>query len=265
MKVFSTMCGHGIIALTTVVFELNAFPISHLELKIDTPAGRIFAKPELLVVENRVVCKSVSFKNVASFVYMEDLSIEIDGLGTVLYDISYGGAFYAYVDVRNLNVTLDLTIENVGVLIKYGKILKQSIQNQIVINHPVSRDLSFLYGVIFVGDPIINKNMGEENFHYSRNVCVFANGEIDRSPTGTGVSGRVALEYKKGTLKEGEKLVVESIVDSIFTGQISSTLEYFDYKQAVIPEITGNAFILGRSEFWINPTDKIGSEGFIIR
>jgi len=167
------------------------------------------------------------------------------------------------VDARQLN--LDLTLENTSNIINMGVKLKKSIQAQIELRHPISESLSFLYGVIFVDDPIVNKNKNDPGIHYSRNVCTFANGEVDRSPTGTGVSGRVAIEYKKGRLKIGESLVVESITNSIFTGKVHSFQdEYYGFKDAVIPEISGNAFILGKSEYWINPNDEL-SKGFIIR
>jgi trans-L-3-hydroxyproline dehydratase len=120
----------------------------------------------------------------------------------------------------------------------------------------VDDDLGFLYGVIFVGP-------AEDPNNHSRNVCVFAEGELDRSPTGTGVSGRLAIHHARGEVEVGEPIVVESIVGSTFTGSVVETVEFGGYP-AVIPEISGQAYLLGRSEYWIDPDDRLG-EGFLLR
>ena len=124
------------------------------------------------------------------------------------------------------------------------------------IRHPFAEDLSFLYGVIFTGPP-------HDPAHHSRNVCLFADGEIDRSPTGTGVSGRAALHFARGELRLHEPFVVESILGTCFTGEVVGTTTFGPYP-AVIPQITGTAHLCGRNELWLDPEDPL-RDGFLLR
>jgi trans-L-3-hydroxyproline dehydratase len=246
---WSTMCGHGIIALTTVVFETGMRPWRH-ELRIDSPAGRVTARPRR--DGDRVA--SVAFENVPSFAYALDESVEVAGLGSVRYDIGFGGAFYAYVDAAPLG--LELTAARFRDLIDVGMRIKRAVMREREIRHPFEPELSFLYGTIFIG-PALGAGAN------ARNVCVFAEGEVDRSPTGTGVSARVALEYMRGRLRAGEPFVVESIIGTRFTGRVVRETTFGPHR-AVIPEVEGSAWISGRSELWFDPRDPL-TEGFILR
>lgn len=245
---FSTMCGHGIIALAKVLLDTGAFETDGDALRIDTPAGQIVTYSER--AEGRVV--STTFINVASFVTGLDASVEVPGLGRVDFDIAYGGAFYAYVDADSIGLSLD----DPAALIMAGREIKRSVSPMGLAVHPESDDLSFLYGVIFTGPA------GSPDSH-SRQVCVFADGEIDRSPTGTGVSGRLALLHERGVLSAGETVVIESIVGSTFSGRFENTTQVGEYR-AVVPQITGSAHLVGRSEFWVDPADSLG-KGFFLR
>lgn len=247
---FSTMCGHGIIALAKVVHDVGLIPAEEAEptVRIDTPAGTIVATS---IVEDGMVI-STRFHNVASFVDSLDAGVEVDGLGSVRYDLAFGGAFYAYVDAASVDVELD---DATGLIAK-GRAIKRAISAEREIAHPIHADLGFLYGVIFTGP-------GRSPGSHSRNVCVFADGEVDRSPTGTGVSGRLALSMARGELNMGEEIVVESIVGSRFSGRVVEQTRLGDV-DAVIPEIEGSARIVGRSEFWIDPDDELG-RGFLVR
>ena len=249
---FSTMCGHGIIALTKVALETGILPVTEPEttIGIDTPAGQITATAS---VSDGVV-DGVRFRNVPSFVVELDARVDVPELGELRYDLAFGGGFYAYVDVGA--VGLRCTSSDASRLIEMGRVIKKAVNGSREIRHPLEDDLGFLYGVIFVGPP-------EDPAHHSRNVCVFAEGELDRSPTGTGVSGRLAIHHARGDLGIGEEIVVESIVGSTFTGTVAATTEFGAYP-AVIPEIGGQAHILGRSEYWIDPEDRLG-EGFLLR
>lgn len=247
---FSTMCGHGIIALSKVVIETGMVPATGPEtaLAIDTPAGRIDSVSS--VTEGRV--NSTRFRNVASFAPVLDGGVLVDGLGEVRYDLAFGGAFYVFVDATPLGVSLD----DAATLIDAGRRIKKAVVANQEIVHPDDPDLAFLYGVIFTGPP-------EGRDAHSRNVCVFADGEIDRSPTGTGVSARLALLHARGeSLSEGD-FVVESIVGSRFTGRIAAVTTVGSHP-AVIPEVEGSAHITGRNEIWIDPEDALGS-GFFLR
>jgi trans-L-3-hydroxyproline dehydratase len=249
---FSTMCGHGIIALTTVALDTGILPIVGPEttIRIDTPAGQVMATAE--VSEGRV--RSVRFRNVPAFVLDLDAFVEVPGIGTVGYDLAFGGGFYAYVEASTVGLTC--TPADFTRLIEAGRAIKSALVASRDFPHPVLPELGFLYGVIFTGP-------AADSAHHSANVCVFADGEVDRSPTGTGVSGRLAIEHARGKVGVGEEIVVESIIGSTFTGSVAEITEVAGIP-AVVPEIRGVAHLLGRSEHWLDPDDVLG-EGFILR
>jgi trans-L-3-hydroxyproline dehydratase len=170
------------------------------------------------------------------------------------FDVAYGGAFYAFCDAAKLGLNLDSSDYNK--LIDYGRRIKNAVNENFRIDHPYEADLGFLYGTIFIGAPYELNN-------WSRNVCVFADGEVDRSPTGSGLSARAGLHYSKRELEPGKKVSVESILGTIMDLEIKETVEYGGYK-AVIPEVSGTAHFTGRNEFWIDASDPL-KNGFIIR
>ncbi len=247
---FSTMCGHGIIALTKVVLDTGILPATEpeTELTIDTPAGQVTATA--LVEKGAVV--ATRFLNVASFVLDLDAEVDMPGGGRVPYDLAFGGAFYAVVEAEAAGVGLD----DVAGLISAGRAIKSAVTGSRSIEHPMDADLSFLYGVIFTGPA---RRLG----NHSRNVCVFADGEVDRSPTGTGVSARLAILAARKEVATGDEIVVESIVGSEFTGRVVDITDVAHYP-AVTPEIGGTAHITGRAELWQDPADELG-RGFLLR
>ena len=249
---YSTMCGHGIIGMTTVVLEAGLLPMTAPEtvVRIDTPAGLVTAHAR--VAGRRVV--SVRFRNVPSFVLALDEEIPVPGLERVRYDVAFGGAFYAYVEAEA--VGLRCTADDFHPLVEKGMAIKRAIEASRPPRHPIEGDLSFLYGTIFVG-PAHSPGAG------SRNVCVFAEGQVDRCPTGTGVCGRLAIHHARGEIGLNETMVVESIIGSRFSGRVVGAAMAGPYA-AVIPEVTGAAHITGRHEFLIDPRDPLG-EGFILR
>lgn len=249
---FSTMCGHGIIGVTTVVLELGLFPLREPEtrLGIDTPAG--FVEARGVVVDGRV--RSVSFTNVASFVADRDARLAVPGFGEVRYDLAFGGAYYAYVDAAD--VGLELVPDQYGRIIEAGRAVKEAFRGTRTIEHPGDPDLGFLYGTIFVAPPA-------DPAHHSRNVCVFADGEVDRSPTGTGVSGRAAIHHARGDLSTGRSITIESILGTTFDVAVTGTTRVGSIP-AVVPEVTGEAFLTGRNEIFIDPDDPLRG-GFIFR
>jgi trans-L-3-hydroxyproline dehydratase len=249
---FSTMCGHGIIALTKVALDTGLLPAMEPEtvLGIDTPAGRIVAGATVL----GGVVGEVSFRNVPAFVAALDLTIEVPGVGRIRYDLAFGGAFYAYVDAGDLG--LKLNAGETPRLIEAGRAIKAAVTSSEPLTHPLVPDLGFLYGVIFVGP-------AEDPSHHSRNVCVFADGEVDRSPTGTGVSGRLAIHHARGEIQIGQEVTIESILGSVFRGKVAEITEV-EGVPAVIPEVTGTAHVTGRNELWLDPGDPLG-RGFFVR
>ncbi|RMF56661.1 MAG: proline racemase [Calditrichaeota bacterium] len=249
---YSTMCGHGIIGVVKVALETGILPIEDApeQIAIDTPAGLVVAYPR--ISQGRV--ESVAFHNVPSFVLLKDKIVEVPQLGRVTFDVAFGGAFYAFVDADSLNI--ELTSPNYRKLIELGMAIKHAVMEQFPIEHPFEEDLSFLYGTIFTGSPR-NAN------HHSRHVCIFAEGEVDRSPTGTGVSARLALLYEKGELKVDQTIIIESLIDSTFSGRVVTTTTFGQYP-AVIPEVGGRAFITGVQQFCIDPEDPL-KYGFFLR
>ncbi len=250
---YSTMCGHAIIAITTLAVAMGWVEVNEPEtmVKIDAPCGRItsFAK-----VKNGKV-EGVYFHGVPSFVVAFDQTIELPGLGKVEYDLAYGGAFYAYVNANKLG--MELTPENYNLLIRKGMDIKRAVmESRVNIKHPFEEDLSFLYGTIFIGGPI------SEGID-SRNVCIFAEGEVDRCPTGSGVSGRMSIHFGKNEIAVGETMTIESITGSVFKGSVVRTEQYGQF-EAVIPQVEGTAFITGQHEFLIDPDDPF-KEGFFLR
>jgi trans-L-3-hydroxyproline dehydratase len=249
---YSSMCGHGIIGLATVALETGILPRHEPEttVRIDTPAGLVTAQAK--VADDRI--KSVSFQNVPSFVFAMDKVVQVLGLGKVKYDIAFGGAFYAYVEAED--VGLVCKPEAYRYLIEKGKAIKQAVMESLPVVHPFEDDLNFLYGTIFIAPP---QGQGA----HSRHVCIFAEGEVDRSPTGTGVSGRLALLHARGEIDLNQPVVIESIIGTRFTGRIIETTNFGPYS-AVIPEVEGSAYITGRHEFLIDSDDPL-REGFILR
>jgi len=245
---FSTMCGHGIIAMVVVGVETGVFPgEGDAIVRIDTPAGRVTARSHTPSGEpNRV-----SFVNVPSFLLARDLAVDVPGLGTVTYDIAYGGAFYAYVDVDAADFDLTLDADHQRDCIDVGMKIKHAVMDAYDIVHPAGDpDLNFLYGTILVS----REQTADPNNH-SRNVCIFADGEVDRSPTGTGVSGRVAIHHARGEITD-ETITVESILGTTFTGRVTDTTTVGDI-DAVVPEISGTAYITGTHRFLIDPEDPL--------
>ncbi|MEM1322610.1 MAG: proline racemase family protein [Bacteroidota bacterium] len=250
---YSTMCGHAIIAISTLAVQMGwVEPVEPLTtLRIDAPCGRITA---FVHVEQDIV-QGVHFHSVPSFVLALDQQIEVPGLGLLRYDLAYGGAFYAYVDATQLG--LELTPTNYNTILQQGMAIKRAIINSgVPIAHPFEADLSFLYGTIFIGSPV---SEGVD----SRNVCIFAEGEVDRCPTGSGVSGRMPLHYARQEIDLGQSMRIESITGSVFSGSIVKTLDYGLY-EAVIPQVEGRAYITGQHEFFIDPDDPFAA-GFFLR
>lgn len=259
---YSTMCGHGIIALVKVGLECGLLDPQRLDrdvagrpiVRIDTPAGRVTATADLVTGSDGARVARVSFRNVPSFVLEADLQVEVPGFGSVRCDIAFGGAFYAYVDAADLGLIIEP--EHCARLIDAGREVKEAVGRQCDIIHPDGDpDLNFLYGTIFVQEA-----SGDA---HSRNVCIFAEGEVDRSPTGTGVSGRAAIHHRREELTAGDTITIESIIGSSFDVRIAD-LTRVGTIPAIVPEVTGTAHLTGRHEFLIDPEDPL-REGFLLR
>lgn len=249
---YSTMCGHGVIGLVTMALETGmvSFTGSETIVVLDTPSGSVTAWAT--TEGNRV--RSVAFRNVPSFVAALDERVDVPGVGVVSYDLAFGGAFYVVCQAQDLGVRL--TPQDYRRIIDVGGRIKQAVMSRMTPIHPQQEELSYLYGTILV-------DRAQSPEALSRNVCVFADGAVDRSPTGTGVSVRMAILEARGELKAGEEYVVESLIGSRFSGRIVDITSVGSFR-AIIPEIRGSGFMTGRHEFVIDPDDPF-AEGFLLR
>jgi proline racemase len=231
---YSTACGHGTIALVTWAIESGL--VDGPEVVVDVPSGRL---PTMARVEDgRVV--SVRFRNVPSFVHARGLK----AAGRAV-DVAFGGAFYASLEER-------VEPGELPRLIELGRAVKGDLEAQHEIVHPDEPELRDVYGVIFWQDE------GEAPLA-QRNVTVFADGEVDRSPCGSGTSARLALLHDEGRLGLGDPLLHRSIVGSEFTGRVVE-----EVAGGVVTEVEGSAHLTGRHEFVLEPDDELG-EGFLLR
>lgn len=244
------MCGHDTIGVCTALIESGmveaAEPVTYITL--DTPAGLV--KTEILVENGKA--KQVTFRNIDSFLY-KSLKVEVEGFGEIDCDIAYGGNFYGILDARKLN--LELTPSNASEIIEKAIRIRKTINQQNEIVHPVFPFIRGLTHIEFYTDPV----------HPDadlKNTVVVPPGGIDRSPCGTGTSAKLAVLFNKGDLAVGEEFVHESIVGSLFKARILEKSEVQGYP-AVIPEITGSAWVMGFHTFLYNEEDEL-NEGFLL-
>jgi proline racemase len=249
---YSTMCGHAIIALGKAAVELGWVDVVEpvTTIKIDAPAGLITAHAN--VEAGKVT--STWFENVPSFVAALDQEVDVPAIGNVRYDVAYGGAYYAFVDAQTIGLSLEPN--NGRQIAAIGMAIKHAVMDALPLKHPEKEDLSFLYGTIFTG-PAHNPNA------HSRHVCVFADGAIDRSPTGTGVSARMPLLFARDPQILHKTISIESLTGESFTGRIANVIQYHG-ATAVLPEVGGKASFTGVHTFLVESSDALG-EGFLVR
>ena len=246
---YVNMCGHGTIGCATAAVEAGLVPVTepYTEVVLDAPSGLIRAKVK---VENSKAVE-VTFTNVPAFLYKENMEMEIKGKKYV-YDISFGGSFFAMVDAKQ--VGLDINKKTVNEFIDIGIELMRKINESQTMHHP-TLPIKTVDVVEFYGEP-------HEDGSDLRNVVVFGNYQADRSPCGTGTSAKLAMMYARNQLKIGETIVNESFIDSKFKGKIIEETTVGEYK-AVIPQITGSAYITGLATYLIDPADP-HKYGFLI-
>ncbi len=241
---YSTACGHGTIALVTWAIEAAMVPQGgpSTEVVVDVPSGRLTAMASMQ--GGRV--RSVRFRNVPSFVLLDAMPITVGGR-RIETAVAYGGAFYAIVPADRFELPIEPAF--VPRFIELGREIKAAIEAARKIAHPLESELEGLYGVMFTAG--------------NRNVTVFADGEVDRSPCGSGTSARLALLDRRGELGRGETLMHESVIGGRFASRVVGEARVGDYP-AVITEIEGSAHLTGYHQFVLEPDDPIGL-GFLIR
>lgn len=250
---YSTACGHGTIALVTWALESGRLQRTggQVEVTVDVPSGRL---PTVANMDGTKV-SWVRFRNVPSFVHATQVEVDTSG-GALIADISYGGAFYASVDAQ----TLRLAVEpgNVGRFKELGREIKMSIEADHQVAHPDDPRLEGVYGVIF-----FERQPDEGDALCQRNVTVFADREVDRSPCGSGTSARLALLDSSGELARGRHLLHRGIAGGEFTAWVDGDTTVGE-RPAVYTQVQGNAHVTGYHRFVLDPTDAIGT-GFILR
>ena len=252
---YLNMCGHNTIAAVTAAVETGMVDVeegaTEKEVVVETPAGLIYATAKLK--DNGAKVKEVSFKNVESFLYKRDLELDVEGVGHIKFDISFGGSFFCILSADQLG--LEVKPENASKLKEAGLKIRDAVNANIEIQHPT---LEHIKTVDLV--EIYDKPSHPEATY--KNVVVFGDGNIDRSPCGTGTSAKLATLYAKGELKPGEPFVYESILGTLFKGRIVEERKLADF-DAIIPEITGSGYILGFSNYVYDPDDAL-TYGFLL-
>lgn len=248
---YSTACGHGTIALG--VWAVQSGRVEHVtdgvtEVTIDVPSGRVTAR----VHSTAGTIASVVFENVESHVIGTAINVDTTR-GPVSVDLSYSGAIYASVSAAS--VGLSVRPEDYTELIAIGREIKWALNEHPLAQHPTDERLSGVYGAILFDD------LGDtpDGVH-QRNVTVFADGEVDRSPCGSGTGARLALLAASGRLGEGQTLIHDSIVDTRFLGRYRAG----SASGTIIPEVEGMAFATGTHTFTLDQADPVGT-GFVLR
>ena len=252
---FSTACGHGTIALGVWAIESGKVaidPSGVTDVVIDVPSGRVTAR----VHTKGSVIESVDFVNVASYHMHSDISVDTS-LGALTVDVSFGGAIYAQLDVAQIG--LSVTPEHYGEIISIGREIKWALNDSEYAEHPTDPRLSGIYGTI-VYEELASDADGLKR---QRNATIFADGEVDRSPCGSGTCARLATLVEKKQLKIGEVLKHDSIVGSQFLGVAKSQVTSDGY-DAILPQVTGMAYKTGESVFTVDPCDPL-TPGFVLR
>ncbi len=244
---FSTACGHGTIALVTWAIDTGLIKPEEeiVNVTVDVPSGRLVTEAKI----NNKKVESVCFRNVPSFVSATNISLQTS-IGQINADISFGGAFYASVNAGNLG--LSPTASNIDTLISLGREVKQLLRGDHRAEHPDDNRLSGVYGTIFYED------VGIAPLH-QRNMTVFADGQVDRSPCGSGTSARLALLHAAGQISVGESFYNEGVAKEKFIGKIISTNH-----DTVTTTIQGSAYHYATSTFVFDSRDSLRN-GFQLR
>jgi proline racemase len=241
---YSTACGHGTIALVTWAIDASIVEADGrtVDVTVDVPSGRL--KTTALMEDGRA--RSVRFRNIPSFVLIDALPVRVAGR-RVEVAVAYGGAFYAIVPADRFELPIEPAF--VPRFIELGREIKAAIEADRPIAHPLQPDLEGIYGVMFTAG--------------NRNVTVFADGEVDRSPCGSGTSARLALMDQRGELARGQTLMHESVIGSRFASRVVAEARVGE-NPAVITEVEGSAHLTGYHQFVLAADDPIGT-GFLIR
>lgn len=245
------MCGHGTIGVATVLVETGMVDVAEpiTTVRLDTPAGLVVAD----VAVSDGVAESVTIRNVASYTDRLDAEVEVPGWGTVTYDLAYGGNFYAILDAGGLGLRVD--VEQKNDLLDAGLAIMEAInKHDPPAAHPEHPEIDVCHHVQLVD--------AGSDARRSRHAMAIHPGWFDRSPCGTGTSARMAQLFARGQLPLDTDFVNESLIGSRFVGRLVDQATVGD-KPAVIPTVTGRAWVTGTAQFHLDPTDPF-PEGFLL-
>ncbi len=245
------MCGHGTIAICTVLVETGIVepkePVT--EIVLDTPAGVVRTK----VAVKDGLAESVTIENVPSFLYKSDVEVDVPDLGHVKVDVAYGGNFYAILPAESVGLTI--APEHANAIMSYGTKIWRAVNEQVEIHHPEKPEINCVNYTEFSAPAAHPKAT-------MKNAVAVPPWGIDRSPCGTGTSAKMATLYAKGQLGLNEEFVHESIIGSLFYGRLIKEARVGEYK-AVVPTITGSANIMGIHQFVLDPRDPFPAGFFL--
>ena len=254
---FSTMCGHGIIAVVTIALERGLLTpraasvpgpggATLMSIALDAPAGQIRARAEVVTDGEARRVRRVSFINVPSFVLAGGLPVRI-GARAVSVDVAFGGAFYAIVDAES--VGLPITAERLHDLRETGMAIKRAVEADLTVVHPAEPGLTGIYGTIFTAPATVpDADL--------RNVTIFADREVDRSPCGTGTCAVLAVLDAMGLVDPARSFVHESLIGTTFTARVTDRTTVGEIP-AIVPELTGDAWITGDHTFLVAAADPL--------
>ncbi|XP_006815791.1 trans-L-3-hydroxyproline dehydratase [Saccoglossus kowalevskii] len=251
---YSTMCGHAVIALGRYAIDYGHVTPTEPETKvnIECPCGLVRA----LVEYKNGKSGSVRFQSVPAFVFATDVELNVQGHGKVKVDISYGGAFYAFISADKLG--LDLWKTPINQIKDAATMVTNAVKNEVQLEHPDDNDLAFIYGTI------VTDGKDEYSDEPTANICVFADAQVDRSPTGSGVTARTALQYHKRHISLNKSRVfVNARIGSKFSAKPVRQTKCGSY-DAVIIEVSGHAFYTGKSAFTFEEDDPLKG-GFLLK
>jgi proline racemase len=270
---YSTMCGHGVIAVTTALIEEGLFPASEPEttIRYEVPAGLVTAHAEVRrTADGAQQVDGVRFTNVPAYLAERSLPISPDGValhgraeaaGHLKVDLAFGGAYYGIVDAGQLG--LRVVPDQASELRRVGAAITEVLRRDHTPSHPTDDDLSFVYGTIIVDlDPATSPD-GRATGAHLRNATIFADAELDRSPCGSGTSAILAQLHARGRLRIGQQIVNASITGERFVGRVESETRLAG-QPAVITSVAGNAYVTGYATLVVDERDPLG-EGFVLR
>ncbi len=245
------MCGHGTIGTITIAIQEGLIkPKTPGIVRMEAPAGLVNIRYQ----QEAGKVKSVTLTNVSSFLHSAELTADCPELGELVVDVSYGGNFYAIVDVQKNFKGLEHYPADK--LIAWARELRKNINAKYQFVHPEDPTINYCTHVLWAG-AVLDKNST------ARNAVFYGDKAIDRSPCGTGTSARMAQWYAKGKLKKGDEFIHESIIGSKFIGRIEEETN-IDGKPAIRPSIEGWARIYGYNTIWIDPQDDPYAYGFSV-